>query len=128
MATGNTNEVNYMTEFRNLADAIELLDEFEESSTASDEGKKWKEILKVILRAVLHYHIIPSESYDIADLNRNTTYPTKLVIPGASDDQPLRLRVSQSIIPPFTAINFFVKVLHPNIKADNGRLSWPLQC
>lgn len=119
--TSNVDEFKYISEFRNLEDAIALLDEFEELSVDNEDDKKCKEILKIILRAVLHYHIIP-ENYDINELNRNTTYPTKLVIPGASDGQPLRLRVSQSVIPPFTAINFFVRVSHPNIKADNGTL------
>ncbi|KAH9484198.1 Fasciclin-like arabinogalactan protein [Psilocybe cubensis] len=118
--TGNVDEFKYISEFKNLEDAIELLDQFEALSNDDDgDDKKCKEILKFILRAVLHYHIIP-ESHDVHELTRNTTYPTKLTIPGASDGQPLRLRVSQSVIPPFTAINFFVRVSHPNIKANNG--------
>jgi len=94
--------------------------DFSNSATDEEDHEKKKRILKVILRVILEYHIIPTAAYDIITLGHNSTYPTSLVVPGVLDSQPQRLRVKQTIIPPLTFINFYAKVIKPNVKASNG--------
>jgi uncharacterized surface protein with fasciclin (FAS1) repeats len=113
-------EAAYITEFRDLTTALDLLDQLELASSENADDDKWKKILKIILRAILNYHIIPTAGYDISGLSHNLTYPTNLAIPGVFDGKPLRLRVTQTYIPPVTSINFFTKIRHPNVKSTNG--------
>ncbi|KAF8906022.1 FAS1 domain-containing protein [Gymnopilus junonius] len=109
-----------LTLFKDVKAAFDLLDNLE--SLSSEEGKhdKWRKALKLILRAILNYHIIPTAEYDTTDLGHNLTYPTNLVIGGVFDDEALRLRVTQTYIPPATKINFFRRISKPNVKATNG--------
>jgi len=115
-----------------LAEALRLLDilDFSKSQPATDEydDEKRKKILKFILRAILEYHIIPTAAYDIINLGHNSTYPTSLIIPGVLDSQPQRLRVEQTIIPPRTSINFYTKIIRPNVKASNGKFCLTFVC
>ncbi|KAF9567646.1 FAS1 domain-containing protein [Agrocybe pediades] len=114
----SNDEIAYYLGSANLVDALQLLDEVDVSDD-DDKKERRKKILKIIIRALLQYHIVP-EAYDIKELGHNTTYPTKLAIPGALDGKPLRLRVAQSLIPQAYFINFFIRVVHSDLKADNG--------
>lgn len=100
-----------------LAEALRLLDNLEFSY-----DERQKKILQIILRAILEYHIIPAAAYDVITLGHNSTYATNLVIPGVLDSQPQRLKVEQSIIPPRTTVNFYAKIIRPNVKATNGKI------
>ncbi|KAF9532376.1 FAS1 domain-containing protein [Crepidotus variabilis] len=102
-----------------LPGALDLLEDLDHPSWPSDP-KKRKAILKVIIRALLKYHIIPEDGYDSAQLGRNTTYATGLKVSALFDAQPFRLRVEQKAILPLTTINFYARIIHPNIKATNG--------
>ncbi|KAF8964070.1 FAS1 domain-containing protein [Flammula alnicola] len=123
VGNSNVDESVFLTEFRDLTEALGLLDELDLTNSASlgslDDEKR-KKILKIILRAILSYHILPTAAYDIVDFGNNITYPTKLSISGALDGQPLRLRVTQTVIPPATTINFFTRIIHHDVKATNG--------
>ena len=106
----------------NLGQALELLDELEISTSDEDDKdkEKRKKIIKFILRAILEYHIIPTDNYPIVRLGLNTTFPTNLSFAGAFDGQPLRLRIDHVVLPPLTTVNFFSKVVHPDVPATNG--------
>jgi len=116
----NFDEIISITGLRDFPTALEMLDEIKSSRSDSPNHERWKRILKVILRAILSYHIVPATAYDLTGLRSNTTYATGLTVSGAYGGQPLRLRVSQSTIPPSTHINFFTSIVRPNAWAING--------
>jgi len=116
----NFDETKCITEFPDLPRALEMLDEIKLSAPDSPDHERRKKILRTVLRSILSYHIVPATAYDVAGLRRNTTYPTGLKIPGTYGGQPLRLRVSQSAIPPSTHINFFSSIVRANVAATNG--------
>jgi len=97
-----------------------MLDEIKLSPPDSPDHERRKKILRTVLRSILSYHIVPAIAYDVAGLRRNTTYPTGLKISGTYGGQPLRLRVSQSAIPPSTHINLFSSIVRANVEATNG--------
>ena len=109
-----------ITGFRDFPRALEVLDEIYFSRSDSPDHERKKKILKIILRAILSYHIVPDTAYDLTGLRSNTTYATGLKISGTYGGQPLRLRVSQSAIPPSTHINFFTRIVRPDVRATNG--------
>lgn len=115
-------DVAYFLGSTDLVDALELLDEVDvtDIDDGDDKKEKRKKILKVIIRAILQYHILPT-AYDIKELGHNTTYPTKLNISNALDGKPLRIRVAQSFLPPAYTVNFYARVVHSDHKARNGR-------
>jgi hypothetical protein len=92
-------------------DALPLMDD--------KKKERRKKFLKRLVQAILAYEALP-EAVDSHSLGDNTTYATKLVIPGVLEGQPLRVRVAQRLLPPSTTINFFSKVVHPDVKATNG--------
>lgn len=116
----NFDPVNYITGFKDVIIAFDLLDNLDSLSLEEGKHSKWKKLLKLILRAILNYHIIPTSGYDTNDLGRNLTYPTNLAIDGVFGNEALRLRVTQTYIPPATKINFFKRISEPNVKATNG--------
>ncbi len=83
------------------------------------ERERRKNLLKLLIRAVLAYEVLPGV-VDVVALGENITYATKLTIPGVLDGQPLRIRVEQRLLPPSTNINFYSKVVYPDVKASNG--------
>ncbi|KDR81415.1 hypothetical protein GALMADRAFT_239299 [Galerina marginata CBS 339.88] len=110
----------YIAEFRDLTDALQLLDKLDEAPSDLPDADKRKKFLKLILRAILNYHIIPTDGYDSGALANNLTYPSNLAMPGAFDGKPLRLRVAQTYIPPATTVNFYTRIVQSNIEASNG--------
>jgi hypothetical protein len=116
----NFDETISVTGFRDFPTALEMLDEIKFSRSDSPNHERRKKILKILLRAILRYHMVPATAHDLTGLRSNTTYATGLTISGTYGDQPLRLRVSQSTIPPSTHINFFTSIVRPNIWATNG--------
>ncbi|TFK42817.1 FAS1 domain-containing protein [Crucibulum laeve] len=112
-------QTSFIGEPQTLADNLLTLEEIELSSLDEPDKEKRKRAIKAIIRAVLAYHILP-DPHDIISLGENNTFATNLTVDGALDSQPLRLRVSQSVIPPLTFINLFTKVTRPNIKTSNG--------
>ncbi|KAI0075460.1 FAS1 domain-containing protein [Panus rudis PR-1116 ss-1] len=88
---------------------------------ATDQGKDdehKKEILKKIVRAVLSYHILPS-TLSVEDLAKNSTYETALKKnDGSFDGEVLRVRSVSFFKAVF--INFFSRIVEPDIKALNG--------
>lgn len=89
------------------------------SSYTNGEDHKKNKLRHKFIEAVLSYHILP-ESKDAFQLTENITHPTKLVVRGAYANQPLRLRVEHTIIPPVTSINFYSKVIKANTDVSNG--------
>lgn len=83
------------------------------------ERERRKKMLKLLIRAVLSYEVLPG-AIDVYSLGNNITYATKLTIPGFLYGQPLRVRVKQKLLPPSTNINFYSKVVYPNVQASNG--------
>lgn len=127
---GDDNLVTLVSQYRDLVDLVPVLEDLDNSDLSQaatddddrDDKEKRKKIFKIILRAILSYHILP-DGYDIAELTKNATYPTKLQIHDVLDGEPLRLRVSRNVLPPSVHINFYARVLHPDVKASNGRPS-----
>jgi hypothetical protein len=90
-----------------------------EATTDDPDKDRRKEILKKIITAILKYHIIP-QSLDAQTLAKNHTYPTKLTLPDTSSDpRPQRLRVGSSFLP-LLRVNFFSRVIKPDLRATNG--------
>lgn len=105
-----------------LGEAISALEFLEAPmSYGKKDHEKRKRILKIIIRALLAYHILPG-SNDIISLGKHSTFPTNLTIPGVQGEHPLRLRVEQNLLPPRTTLNLFTKIVRPNVQAINGRL------
>lgn len=102
-----------------LADLIDAIDQVEAEDDDEDKERR-KKFIRILVRAVLSYHIIP-QSIDATQLVQNTTYPTNLTIPdSALDKESLRIRVSTKLLPPSVRINFFSTVIKPDVKAKNG--------
>ncbi len=106
-----------IAQYRDLAEVAPMLEELD--ITTDEEDDKRKKIFKIVLRAILSYHILPGAAYGIPDLTKNVTYPTNLRIPGAFGGESLRLRVTQSVFPPAVHVNFVTKVIR-EFKATNG--------
>lgn len=101
-------------------DVIAAVDDIDSSSLLDDKKKeRRKKLLKLLVRAILAYECLP-EAMDIYSLGDNNTYSTKLAIPGVLEGQPLRIRVEQKILPPSTSLNFYSKVVYPDVRASNG--------
>jgi uncharacterized surface protein with fasciclin (FAS1) repeats len=101
-----------------LGSSIDLMDNVDLSDDGTDPEKR-KKIIKFILHVVLSYHLLDSE-YDIEKLAANNTLPSHLKFHHLFEQQPIRLRVSKTLIPPITSINFFSKIFFANISATNG--------
>ncbi|KAH0830435.1 FAS1 domain-containing protein [Lanmaoa asiatica] len=108
-----------------LGDLLRRTEELEKEPDSPDK-KKRKEALASVIHKIVAYHILP-ESYETADLVRNSTYATNLTLhDGSMDCEPLRLSVLSTSVPPRLRINMFVEVTKRDIKARNGeRYSWP---
>ncbi|KAF8197430.1 FAS1 domain-containing protein [Pholiota molesta] len=106
--------------YPDLTEVLPLIDELDTVLDGTPDQDKRKKIAKVILRAILSYHIIPGTAYNVVSLASNITYPTHLQIAGAFDGEPLRLRITHNVIPPATHINFYTRIAHPDVKATNG--------
>ncbi|KAF9452809.1 FAS1 domain-containing protein [Macrolepiota fuliginosa MF-IS2] len=84
-----------------------------------DKEECRKKFFRRLVRAILAYESLP-EATDIYSLGENSTYATKLAIPGVLEGQALRMRVEQKLLPPSTTVNFYAKVVYPDVKASNG--------
>ena len=113
---------SHLIDFADLGGALDLLDSVDKPHCPGDPEKR-KKIIKFILHAILSYHIIPAD-LDTEKLGLNNTFPTHLKFPHIFDNQPLRLRVQKLIFPPITSVNLFSKILHANILATNGGLTF----
>lgn len=110
-----------MVQAYDLSDAINRLDELESSSIYDDKDKeKKRKILKIILHAILSYHILPTQ-LDAVALVDNSTYATKLVLPKSLGGQSLRIKVARGLIPPVSTINVFSIIVRPDRAATNGQ-------
>jgi hypothetical protein len=113
-----------ISEYGDFREAIRAMEELESMDRVREpDDEKRRKIIKAVIRAILLYHILPGV-YNLERLGENMTYATNLTVGGALDDQALRLRISQSVIPPATKINFFTRITHPDIKALNGMSFW----
>ena len=96
-----------------------------------DEDKeRRKRILQKIVRAVLLYHIIPAE-LNAQTLAVNITHATNLTIPDETlGGQPLRLRIASGppIIHGALTVNFYAKIIKPDVSALNGEHLPPRSC
>ena len=115
--TGMTSDPLSFLEHTTLGSAIDLMDNIDLPKCPGDPEKR-KKIIKFILRIVLSYHVLDAE-YDIEKLGTANTLPTHLRSDHLFDHQPIRLRVQQTLVPPFTWVNFFSKIFL-NISATNG--------
>jgi uncharacterized surface protein with fasciclin (FAS1) repeats len=102
-------------------DLSEILSEIEELQVDDDPDKeRRKKIIKILVRAILAYHVLP-QGLDASQLTRNTTYATNLTIPdGALDKEALRIRVTTSKVFPAIKINLLATVVKSDIGAANG--------
>jgi hypothetical protein len=100
-------------------DVLSAAEQLDASPLLDDKKERRKKFLKHLVQAILAYDALP-ETIDSFSLGDNTTYATKLAIPGVLEGQPLRVRVGQKLLPPSTNINFFSKIIHPDVKASNG--------
>ena len=104
----------------NLPDILAEIEELENCFNDGPDDERRKKFIRILVKAILLYNVIPNE-IALESLAHNTTYATKLIIPdNALDKEALRVRVSAKILPPSIAINFFSKVVRPNIGAKNG--------
>ncbi|KAF5330776.1 hypothetical protein D9619_005655 [Psilocybe cf. subviscida] len=109
-----------ISEYGNFGEAIRAMEELESMDRVREpDDDKRKKIIKAVIRAILRYHILPGV-FNLERFGENLTYGTNLTVRGALDDQALRLRISRSVIPPATKINFFTRITRPDIKALNG--------
>ncbi|KAG6910898.1 hypothetical protein DXG01_006581 [Tephrocybe rancida] len=115
-------DIASLSQAYDLADAVDLVEEFQQLATINDDdedNKRLKKFLKKLVQAILSYHILPHE-YGAKRLAGNNTFPTQLVLPEALGARPLRIRVAHRLISPLPIINFYSKVVHPDNKALNG--------
>lgn len=105
-----------------LEDAISTLEHVQSCafSASGDKKDKRKKFLKIILRAILSYHIIPS-SNSVGTLALNATHATNFSIPGVLGGDPQRISIQHRLLPPSTSINLFSRVVHPNVEGTNGK-------
>lgn len=102
-----------------LVDLIDAIDQVEAQDDDEDNERR-KRLLRIIVRAILSYHIIP-QSIDSTQLAQNTTYSTNLTIPdNALDNESLRIRVSTQLLPPSIKINFLSTLIKSDVKVKNG--------
>lgn len=106
-----------------LSDVLEtsepwLLDD--KGDDDDDEKKRRRKIFKMIVRAVLEYHILPF-SFSGGELVHNKTYETALKIHSAIDGLPQRLRVEGTLLPPGILINWYARIVASS-EAKNGHL------
>ncbi|KAK0210408.1 hypothetical protein DFS33DRAFT_1293019 [Desarmillaria ectypa] len=108
-------------EMYDLSTAIHAYEELAaiESSHDNSEKKRRRKFLRMLIRVILSYHIIPGE-VDTQKLSEVSTYPTNLSLRFAMHDEPQRIRVESSLIPPSTTINFYSKVVSANTQTMNG--------
>ncbi|KAG7452909.1 FAS1 domain-containing protein [Guyanagaster necrorhizus] len=108
-------------EMYDLSTAIHAYEELAniESFHDDSEKKRWKRFLRMLVRVILSYHIIPGQ-VDTQKLSEVSTYPTNLSLHFAMHDEPQRIRVESSLIPPRTTVNFYSKVVSANTKTANG--------
>jgi hypothetical protein len=103
-----------------LSEIVAEIEELEHTLMDNPDQERRKKFIRILVKAILHYHIIPKGT-DVVSLTHNTTYATNLVLSdNALDKQALRVRVSTKLIPPSIQINFFSTVVRPNIGAKNG--------
>jgi hypothetical protein len=111
-------------EHADFGSVLELMENVDHPDAPGDPEKR-KKIIKFILHIILSYHIIDDE-YDIEKLGAHNTLPTHLKFHHHNffDKQPIRLRVTKKLIPPFTWINLFTRIIFGNIHATNGDSSF----
>lgn len=103
-----------------LPDIMAEIEELESCLNYGPDEERRKKFIRILVKAILLYNVIPKE-IALESLTHNTTYATKLVVPdNALDKEALRVRVSAKVLPPSISINFFSKVVRPNIGAKNG--------
>lgn len=103
-----------------LPEIVAEIEELESYIRDDPDKEPRKKFIRILVKAILSYHVIPKRM-DVVSLTHNTTYPTSLVIPdNALDQQALRVRVLPKLIPPSVHINFYSKVIKPNIGTENG--------
>jgi hypothetical protein len=103
-----------------LPDIMAEIEELESCLNDGPDKERRKKFIRILVKAILLYNVIPKD-IALESLTHNTTYATKLIVPdNALDKEALRVRVSAKVLPPSIAINFFSKVVRPNIGAKNG--------
>ncbi|KAG6816954.1 hypothetical protein H0H87_001469 [Tephrocybe sp. NHM501043] len=115
-------DIAALTQAYDLADAVDLVEEFQSLATGDGDGKdkeKYRKFLKKLIQAILSYHILP-EKFDVQHLAESNTFATELVLPEALGTRPVRIRVAHSLLSPIPTVNFYSKVVHPDNKALNG--------
>ncbi|KAJ7582462.1 hypothetical protein C8J56DRAFT_219532 [Mycena floridula] len=95
-----------------LPEVVTSLEDLETFDEDSDKRRKRKKMLKKILEGILAYHILPSTD----DITKNATHATKLNIPGALDDEPQRITVSNLLM----TVNLRSRILMGPEPASNG--------
>ena len=114
----------------NLGDVLSGLEELDQASSASlgenddedngeDEKERKRRFLKMLLRAILKYHILPRR-LDVVSLGDKMTHPTHLTIEEALGGNSQRIRTQQKILPPILIVNLYSHVVRPDMKASNG--------
>jgi hypothetical protein len=104
-------------------DALEFFEAASRDDNSDDDSERKKRILKHIVTIILQYHILP-EQLSAAELLKNNTYATNLVLPKQEfDERALRLRIIPKLLPvPPGAfwVNWYSSVVHSDISASNG--------
>lgn len=110
-------------EMYDLSTAIHAYEELAamESSHDDSEKKRRRKFLRMLIRVILSYHIIPGE-VSTQKLSEVSTYPTNLSLRFAMHNEPQRIRVESSLIPPSTTVNFYSKVVSANTQTMNGTM------
>jgi hypothetical protein len=113
-----------------LGDVLSGLEELDQASSAShgendgegggeDEKERKRRFLKLLLRAILKYHILPRR-LDVVSLGDKMTHPTHLTIDEALGGNPQRIRTQRKFLPPILVVNLYSHVVRPDMKASNG--------
>jgi hypothetical protein len=103
-----------------LADMLDEVDSLDAWDEDDDKKERRRKIIKLIVGAVLSYHVIP-QPFDAISLGQNSTHATNLTLPeGSLDGEPLRVRVGRAPFSPALSINLFSRVVGPEILTSNG--------
>ncbi|KAI0340702.1 FAS1 domain-containing protein [Trametopsis cervina] len=114
----STDQLELIATLENFVDDSLL----EDDEGEDDEDKKRKrKIIKAIVSAVLRYHIIGVQLH-AADLAKNTTFPSSLILgEGSLDGKEFRIRVEQpNLLHPGLTLNFYAKVTYADVETKNG--------
>jgi len=103
-----------------LCQHVERHDDDHDHDHGDKDRERRRRILKAILHKVLLYHVLP---FDLTSTNLgfNSTVHTAIQpSDGSFHDQPYRIKIERTLVPPGIKINHYAKIIETDIRATNG--------